>query len=53
MSLLFEEFPPVSTADWEAQIARDLKGRDPKTLTSWSKKICALIQQQIGVGKEG
>ncbi len=34
MSRLFEEFQPVSTADWEAQIARDLKGRDPKTLVT-------------------
>jgi methylmalonyl-CoA mutase len=29
---LFADFPPVSTADWEAAIAKDLKGRDPKTL---------------------
>jgi hypothetical protein len=28
---LFEEFPPVSTAEWEAQIARDL-GRDANRL---------------------
>src|SRR5260370_2016971 len=32
MNRLFEEFPPVSTAEWEAQLARDLKGRDGKTL---------------------
>jgi len=29
---LFAEFPPVTTAEWEAAIAKDLKGRDPKTL---------------------
>jgi methylmalonyl-CoA mutase len=29
---LFAEFPPVSTAEWEAAIAKDLKGRDPKSL---------------------
>src|SRR3954453_21102670 len=29
---LFSEFPPVPTAEWEAAIAKDLKGRDPKTL---------------------
>ena len=29
---LFAEFPPVSTAEWEAAIVKDLKGRDPKTL---------------------
>lgn len=29
---LFAEFPPVSTADWEAAIVKDLKGRDPKSL---------------------
>jgi len=29
---LFAEFPPVSTAEWEAAIARDLKGKDPKSL---------------------
>jgi methylmalonyl-CoA mutase len=29
---LFADFPPVSTAEWEAAIAKDLKGRDPKTL---------------------
>ncbi|HXR24036.1 MAG TPA: methylmalonyl-CoA mutase family protein [Candidatus Binataceae bacterium] len=32
MTGLFEEFPAVPTAEWEAQIARALKGRDPKTL---------------------
>lgn len=32
MTRLFEEFPTVSTAEWEAQIARDLRGRDPRTL---------------------
>ena len=29
---LFAEFPPVSTAEWEAAIFKDLKGRDPKSL---------------------
>ncbi len=29
---LFAEFPPVSTADWEAAIVKDLKGGDPKKL---------------------
>src|SRR5581483_4862745 len=29
---LFAEFPPVTTADWEAAIVRDLKGADPKKL---------------------
>ena len=27
---LLEEFPPVSTAEWQAAIARDLKGVDPE-----------------------
>ncbi len=29
------EFPPVSTAEWEAQIARDLKGADYETRLVW------------------
>jgi methylmalonyl-CoA mutase len=29
---LLEEFPPVSTAEWQAAIARDLKGADPERL---------------------
>jgi methylmalonyl-CoA mutase len=29
---LFAEFPPVSTAEWEAAIVKDLKGKDPKSL---------------------
>jgi methylmalonyl-CoA mutase len=29
---LFAEFPPVSTAEWERAIAKDLKGKDPKAL---------------------
>jgi methylmalonyl-CoA mutase len=29
---LLEEFPPVSTAEWQAAIARDLKGADPARL---------------------
>jgi len=32
MNPLFEEFPPVSKAEWEAQIARDIKGADPDKL---------------------
>lgn len=34
MNDLFQEFPPVSTADWEAEIARDLPGRSAETLAS-------------------
>ena len=29
---LFAEFPPVSSADWAATVAKDLKGKDPATL---------------------
>jgi methylmalonyl-CoA mutase len=29
---LFADFPPVSTADWAATVAKDLKGKDPSTL---------------------
>lgn len=32
MSGLLDEFPAVPTSDWDAQIARDLRGRDPQTL---------------------
>ncbi|MGP8250943.1 MAG: methylmalonyl-CoA mutase family protein [Terracidiphilus sp.] len=32
---LLEEFPPVSTADWEAAIARDLKGADYEKKLIW------------------
>ncbi|WP_201983510.1 methylmalonyl-CoA mutase family protein [Hymenobacter rubidus] len=28
----FAEFPAVTTADWQARLARDLKGQDPATL---------------------
>ena len=28
----FAEFPAVSTAEWQARLARDLKGQDPATL---------------------
>ncbi|MGI4739838.1 MAG: methylmalonyl-CoA mutase family protein [Janthinobacterium lividum] len=28
----FPEFPPVSTAQWQAQLARELKGTDPASL---------------------
>jgi len=28
----FAEFPAVSTAEWQARLARELKGRDPATL---------------------
>ncbi|WP_375435692.1 methylmalonyl-CoA mutase family protein [uncultured Hymenobacter sp.] len=31
-SVSFSEFEPVSTAAWQARIARDLKGADPATL---------------------
>lgn len=30
--LSFSEFAPVSTAEWQARLARDLKGADPATL---------------------
>ena len=29
------EFPPVSTAEWEAQIAKDLKGADYEKRLVW------------------
>lgn len=32
---LFEEFPPVSTEEWEAVIANDLKGADYKKKLRW------------------
>ena len=32
---LLEEFPPVRTADWEAVIARDLKGADYEKRLIW------------------
>jgi methylmalonyl-CoA mutase len=32
---LLEEFPPVSTAEWEAAIARDLKGADYQKKLIW------------------
>ena len=32
---LLEEFPPVSTAAWEAAIARDLKGADYQEKLIW------------------
>jgi methylmalonyl-CoA mutase len=32
---LFSEFPPVSTADWEAQIMKDLKGADYNKKLVW------------------
>jgi methylmalonyl-CoA mutase len=28
----FAEFPPVTTAEWQARLTRDLKGQDPATL---------------------
>jgi methylmalonyl-CoA mutase len=28
----FSEFPPVTTAEWQARLTRDLKGEDPATL---------------------
>ena len=30
--LSFAEFPPLTTAEWQARLARDLKGADPATL---------------------
>ncbi len=33
--LLFEDFPPVSTADWEAKIIEDLKGADYDKRLVW------------------
>ena len=35
MEHLLEEFPPVSTAEWEAAIARDLKGADYTKRLMW------------------
>ncbi len=35
MEHLLEEFPPVSTAEWEAAIARDLKGADYEKRLIW------------------
>jgi methylmalonyl-CoA mutase len=32
---LLEEFPPVRTAEWQAAIARDLKGADPEKRLVW------------------
>lgn len=32
---LFSEFPPVSTKDWEAKIAVDLKGADYEKKLIW------------------
>lgn len=32
---LLEEFPPISTTEWEAAIARDLKGADPEKKLIW------------------
>ena len=32
---LLEEFPPVSTTEWQAAIARDLKGVDPEKRLTW------------------
>ena len=31
-TLSFAEFPAVTTAEWQARLARDLKGQDPATL---------------------
>jgi methylmalonyl-CoA mutase len=35
MNHLLEEFPPVSTAEWESAIARDLKGADYEKRLIW------------------
>ncbi len=32
---LLEDFPPVSTTEWQAAIARDLKGADPEKRLVW------------------
>ena len=32
---LFSEFPPVTTGEWEAQIAADLKGQDYEQALTW------------------
>ena len=32
---LFNEFPPISTKDWEEQIQKDLKGRDYESTLLW------------------
>ena len=32
---LLEEFPPITTAEWEAAIARDLKGADYAKKLMW------------------
>ena len=32
---LFKEFPPVSTADWQAKIEADLKGKDFEKTLVW------------------
>ena len=32
---LFPEFPPVSTAEWEAKIMEDLKGADYQKKLIW------------------
>jgi methylmalonyl-CoA mutase len=32
---LFDEFPPVSTSDWQRQIEADLKGRDFEKVLVW------------------
>ena len=33
----------------EPKVRLLVEGRDPKTLTAWSEKICGAIQKQIGV----
>jgi len=32
---LFDEFPPVTTTEWEEQILKDLKGADYKKKLVW------------------
>ncbi|MDR9419752.1 methylmalonyl-CoA mutase subunit beta [Gracilimonas sp.] len=34
--LSFDEFPPISTDEWEAVIEKDLKGKDYKETLSWN-----------------
>jgi methylmalonyl-CoA mutase len=44
MDHLLEEFPPVSTAEWEAAIARDLKGADYEKRLIWRSEEGLLVK---------
>jgi len=35
---MWEEFPPISTAEWEATIRADLKGADYAKKLVWQRK---------------